>query len=141
MLDQREILVTLRVVTDAADHIKTQLLIEARHLKIVGFKNDLSAISSLRFHFNGAHQPFTLALPAHAFGDKEIADIAGPSPSPTIETSHWRPIGRSQKKTNEISIRYASRSDVEIIESFLKKPDALGAGFRLQDQLGAGWAL
>ena len=80
MLDQRQILVTRRVVTDAADHIKTQLLIEARRLEIMGFKNDLPALSSLRFHFNGAHQPCTLALPAHAFGDKEIADIAGPSP-------------------------------------------------------------
>jgi hypothetical protein len=141
MFDQGQILVTLRVIADAADHSKAQLLIETRRLEIMGLKNNLATISSLRFHFDGAHQPGTLALPAHAFRNKEIAHIAGFPPGPTIETSHRRSIGRSQKKTNEISIRYASRSDVEIIQTFLEKPDALGAGFRLHDQRGASRAV
>src|SRR5208283_696114 len=104
-------------------------------------KHDLPTVSRLRFLLNGLHRPSTLASPAHTFGHKEIAHITGSSPAPTIDTSHLRPVGRSQKKTNEISLG-SGRSDVEIIEAFLKKPDALGTRIRLHDQrdaCGAVW--
>ena len=106
-----------------------------------GLKHDLPAVSGFRFSLRSAHQPCTLALPAHAFRNEEIADIAGAPPSPAIETARTRAICGAQKDADETPVRDAGRSHVEINKTVLEEVNVLKARFGLHDQALGGRAV
>ena len=132
---------TQRIVVDAAYHSKTELQVKARRLEIMGLEHDLPAVSGFRFSLRSAHQPCTLALPAHAFRNEEIADIAGAPPSPAIETARTRAICGAQKDADETPVRDAGRSHVEINKTVLEEVNVLKARFGLHDQALGGRAV
>ena len=116
---------TLRVVVDAANDAKAELLVEAGRLKIVGFEHDLLATSSFGLALDRAHEPRALSLPPQVLGNKQVTEVAGTSPGPPKGARKRRAIRRPREQAEEISIGDPSCCGVKLIETIPKKPHVL----------------
>jgi hypothetical protein len=122
VLNEHEMLMTLRVIVDAADDGKAKLLIETGRLKIMGFEHNLPATSGFGLGFDSAHEPCPLSSPTHVFRNKQVADVAGSAPRPSKDSRNRRAIRCSGKQAEEFSIREAGCADIKLVETFPQKP-------------------
>ena len=116
-----EALVTAWVIVHSPDNFEAEAAVKIRRLEVMSLQDDLSASALTRLGFDLAHEAAAVSLATHMFGNVEIADVAGSSPSPSVYSAYDRIHIVPQEYGKQSAIRYSCRLDIVFVDALFKE--------------------